>query len=207
MHKRYTLAPTAAIALGTLAFCMLISLGWYTVGYLDAEATTRARFVPAYTSLAVTHRATQNDLIAARAETAEQSATIKALEEANADLTLKLTAARKPKPRPLVKASYRPSTSTRGSRTVVATGYCSCSKCCGKTNGITASGARASWGTIAAPRGYAFGSRYRISGLPGTFTVRDRGGAINGNRIDIWFSSHSNALAWGRRTVTLEALR
>lgn len=90
-----------------------------------------------------------------------------------------------------------------GSVTVKATGYCSCSVCCGKSNGVTASGTQAHWGTIAAPRGWAFGSRYTISGLSGTFTVEDRGGAINGNRIDIWFPTHAEALAWGVRTVTL----
>lgn len=92
---------------------------------------------------------------------------------------------------------------TDGARTVTATGYCSCAACCGKSDGITASGARAAWGTIAAPKTYAFGSRFTISGLSGTFTVQDRGGAISGNRIDIWFPSHAEALKWGRRTVTL----
>ena len=32
-----------------------------------------------------------------------------------------------------------------------------------------------------------------------TYTVEDRGGAIRGNRIDIFFSSHSKALDWGVR--------
>jgi len=96
----------------------------------------------------------------------------------------------------------KPSTGS-GSIAVKATGYCSCAVCCGKSNGVTASGTQAHWGTLAAPKGWAFGSRYTISGLEGAFIVEDRGGAINGNRIDIWFPTHAEALAWGVRTVTL----
>ncbi len=55
------------------------------------------------------------------------------------------------------------------------TGYCGCSSCCGKTDGVTASGTQA------------------------TYTVEDRGGAIKGNKIDVYFSSHSKALQWGVR--------
>lgn len=106
-------------------------------------------------------------------------------------------------PTPPAPAPAPAPAATGGARTVTATGYCSCAACCGKSDGITASGARASWGTIAAPKTYAFGSRFTISGLSGTFTVQDRGGAISGNRIDIWFPSHAEALRWGRRTVTL----
>ena len=90
-----------------------------------------------------------------------------------------------------------------GTRTVTATGYCSCATCCGKSDGVTASDTSCHWGTIAAPRGWAFGSRYTIEGLSGVFTVEDRSGSISGNRIDIWFPTHAEALAWGRRTVTL----
>jgi len=92
--------------------------------------------------------------------------------------------------------------------TVSATGYCSCVACCGPGGETTANGTRTHWGTIAAPKGWSFGEQYTIDQLPGTtFTVEDRGGAISGNRIDIWFSSHSEALTWGRRTVTLRAIQ
>lgn len=79
------------------------------------------------------------------------------------------------------------------------TGYCSCSSCCGKSNGITASGTKATAGrTIAADTSkYPFGTKMVIDGH--TYTVEDRGGAINGNRIDMFFSSHSEALQWGVR--------
>ena len=79
------------------------------------------------------------------------------------------------------------------------TGYCSCSSCCGKSNGITASGTKATAGrTIAADTSkYPFGTKLVIDGH--TYTVEDRGGAINGNRLDMFFNSHSEALQWGVR--------
>lgn len=89
---------------------------------------------------------------------------------------------------------------------VEATGYCPCINCCGKTNGITASGKKAQANhTIAAPSTYKFGTQIEIKGY-GTYVVEDRGGAINGNRIDIFFNTHQEALNWGRRTVYIKVL-
>jgi 3D (Asp-Asp-Asp) domain-containing protein len=51
----------------------------------------------------------------------------------------------------------------------------------------------------AAPSSFAFGTELIIDGH--TYVVEDRGGAIHGNRIDIFFSSHQAALNYGRRTV------
>lgn len=83
-----------------------------------------------------------------------------------------------------------------------ATGYCACSKCCGKySNGYTASGDKAQAGiTVAMSGKYAFGTQVEIKGM-GTYTVQDRGSAIQGNKIDIYFGTHQEALNFGRRTV------
>lgn len=79
--------------------------------------------------------------------------------------------------------------------------YCPCAKCCGKTNGITASGAKAQAGvTIAAPSNYAFGTQIYLEGM-GTYTVQDRGGAIQGNKIDVFVNSHQEALNLGRKQI------
>jgi len=80
------------------------------------------------------------------------------------------------------------------------TAYCSCSSCCGKDDGITASGTRVqSNHTIAADISVLpFGTVVYINGED--YTVEDTGSAINGNRIDIYFDSHSDALVFGRRT-------
>lgn len=76
------------------------------------------------------------------------------------------------------------------------TAYCGCSKCCGKSTGITASGAKAKANhTIAAPKNFAFGTKIEING--NIYVVEDRGGAIKGNKIDVYFSSHSEALSFG----------
>ncbi len=81
----------------------------------------------------------------------------------------------------------------------VLTGYCPCVICCGKTNGITASGRPATANhTIAADKRFAFGTQMIINGM--VYTVDDRGGAITGNHIDIFFNTHAEALAFGKRT-------
>lgn len=83
------------------------------------------------------------------------------------------------------------------------TAYCSCSKCCGKQTGITASGTRATAGrTIAASGQFAFGTKLIINGKE--YTVEDRGGAIQGNRIDIYMDSHAEALAWGVKYLPVQ---
>ena len=93
--------------------------------------------------------------------------------------------------------SYQPGTYLG---TFTTTAYCGCSYCCGKSDGITASGTYATEGrTIAAPSNFAFGTELIIDGH--TYVVEDRGGAIRGNRIDIFSSSHQAALNYGRRTV------
>lgn len=87
-----------------------------------------------------------------------------------------------------------------------ATAYCGCAKCCGKSTGKTASGTIATAGrTVAMPSSYSFGTKIEIQGM-GTYIVEDRGGAIKGNRIDIFFSNHQKALDFGRRTVYLKVL-
>lgn len=92
-------------------------------------------------------------------------------------------------------------------KTFNTSAYCSCAKCCGKTNGITASGAKASaWYTIAAGNGYKLGTVIYIPAFKdkpngGWFVVQDRGGAISNSKIDVYMSSHSSALQYGRRNV------
>lgn len=70
-----------------------------------------------------------------------------------------------------------------------------------KVVGQTASGAMATWGTLAADtRHYPFGTVFYIPGY-GYGIVEDRGGAIKGpNRLDLWFPSRAEALQWGRKT-------
>lgn len=86
-------------------------------------------------------------------------------------------------------------------QTFVTTAYCPCSKCCGKSTGITASGLPATPNhTVAMSSTYPFGTKIEIEGY-GIYVVEDRGGAIKGDRIDIFFSSHQEALNWGRKNI------
>ena len=109
-------------------------------------------------------------------------------------------------------------------RTLQTTGYCACGDCCGwhrnwlfqkvyssgprkgepKKVGITASGTQARRGTIAADTSrYPFGTVMYI-GDYGYGRVEDRGGAIKGDHIDLFFRTHGQALEWGKRTVPVK---
>ncbi|MCR5227014.1 MAG: hypothetical protein K6E27_07370 [Eubacterium sp.] len=78
------------------------------------------------------------------------------------------------------------------------TGYCPCVICCGKTDKVTASGAIATSNhTIAADSRYSFGTKMIILGQ--VYTVEDRGGAIQGNHIDVYFDTHAEALQFGKK--------
>lgn len=89
----------------------------------------------------------------------------------------------------------------------VLTGYCPCAICCGAysnpSNPITASGTVAAAGrTVAADTSvFPFFTELAINGQK--YVVEDRGGAIRGNRIDIFFSSHQEALVFGKRTASV----
>ena len=79
------------------------------------------------------------------------------------------------------------------------TAYCACSKCCGKSDGITASGTKAKQGrTIAVdPKLIPYGTKVVINGR--TYVAEDCGGSIKQNRIDVFFNSHKDALNFGVR--------
>jgi 3D (Asp-Asp-Asp) domain-containing protein len=79
--------------------------------------------------------------------------------------------------------------------------YCPCEICCGPyADGITSSGERAIEGiTIAAdPNVLPEGSEVYIEGI-GHRIVQDTGGAIKGNKLDLFFNSHQDALNFGRQ--------
>lgn len=66
------------------------------------------------------------------------------------------------------------------------------------TNTITYNGMR----IVAASAQYPIGTRMHISGI-GEAIVLDRGGAIQGNKLDLLVGSQQEALNWGRQNVTV----
>jgi len=90
------------------------------------------------------------------------------------------------------------------------TAYCPCTKCCGaNAQGVTASGKPVTYDAgrfVAADTELLpFGTRVQIPGYHegGSVEVIDRGGAIKGHKIDVFFPSHDEALQWGRRWVAV----
>lgn len=87
--------------------------------------------------------------------------------------------------------------------------YCPCPKCCGKhSDGVTASSHRIGRGDmfVAADKKYDFKTRFIIPGYNGSRPVEvlDRGGAIRGNRLDVFFDSHKKARQWGLKYMDVK---
>jgi 3D (Asp-Asp-Asp) domain-containing protein/peptidoglycan hydrolase CwlO-like protein len=79
--------------------------------------------------------------------------------------------------------------------TVSSTGYA--------LPGTTATGIPVGWGVVAVdPSVIPLGTRMYIPGY-GEGVAADTGGAVRGREIDLWFPTRAQALAWGRRTVTI----
>lgn len=90
---------------------------------------------------------------------------------------------------------------------VNASAYTAAADECGKSDGITASGLKVSEGrTLACPPEYPFGARIRIEGV-GVLTCEDRGGAIKGNRFDIYMQTKTDAFTFGRQHLLAEVVR
>jgi peptidoglycan DL-endopeptidase CwlO len=96
-----------------------------------------------------------------------------------------------PEPQP-----EQPNRKPGGEQMVVeATAYC--------LRGTTASGLPTGWGTVAVDtRIIPFGTKMYIPGY-GNGVAADTGSAIVGRIIDVWFPTCAQALAWGRKTLTI----
>lgn len=93
-----------------------------------------------------------------------------------------------------------------GKFTINASAYTAAADECGKSDGITASGKKVKENeTIACPKNYPFGTKIKIEGM-GTYICLDRGGAIKGNKIDIYMETKSQAFAFGRQNLTAEII-
>ena len=79
------------------------------------------------------------------------------------------------------------------------THYDDCTDCCGKSDGITKSGAKVCEGVTVAvdPSVIPLGTYIYIENI-GYRVAQDIGGAVKGNRIDVYVSSHSKAWELGK---------
>lgn len=101
--------------------------------------------------------------------------------------------------------------------TCTATAYDLSFQSCGKRPGdrgygITASGTKAAYGTVAVdPRVIPLGTKLYIETSDGSFvygfaTAEDTGGAIKGNKVDLFFPSNADCMNFGRRSVKVYVL-
>ena len=91
---------------------------------------------------------------------------------------------------------------------VTVTHYDCCVECCGKTDGITASGVRATPGVTVAvdPDVIPLGADVLVDYGDGEihyYRADDVGAAVKGSHIDLCVGSHEEALQLGRRTATV----
>lgn len=88
------------------------------------------------------------------------------------------------------------------------TAYCTCPKCCGEwADGFTYTGTVATPGRTVAvdPDVIPLGSVVYINDIP--YIAEDIGGAIKGNRIDVLFPSHREALEFGVQHTNVSILK
>ena len=107
---------------------------------------------------------------------------------------------------PIIEQEYTTAVAEREYIEVTATltAYCPCVKCCGKSDGITASGTQATAGRTVAvdTRLIPYGTEISIDGK--TYIAEDCGGKVKGYTIDVFFDSHEEALNFGRQTKTVK---
>jgi 3D (Asp-Asp-Asp) domain-containing protein len=93
------------------------------------------------------------------------------------------------------------------------TAYCPCTLCCGpNAQGITACGKPVTHNHgrfVAADTAFFnFGTSLSIPGYYGGQDVKvlDRGGAIKGNKLDVFFPTHERAKKWGRQFLDVTVM-
>lgn len=176
----------------------------------NAELATRAARLAAAADAVAARAASLEAAAAARRDfvgglrrqqglTASRIASIEAqAREAERRTATLAVAAPAPEVSPVEAASSAPApAAAAGPRTltVSTTGYA--------LRGRTATGIPTAPGVVAVdPSVIPLGTRMTIPGY-GVGIAADTGGAVHGAEIDLWFPTTAQALAWGRRTVTI----
>jgi cystine transport system substrate-binding protein len=142
-----------------------------------AEAATAATLA----ALEAARREEASRLASFRAEQSSNSSTISSLESQARELAQ--------------VAPPQASPQGGGTMTVTATGY--------SLSGRTSTGVSVGYGIVAVdPSVIPLGTKMTIPGY-GEGVAADTGGAMVGARIDLWFPTRAEALAWGSRTVSI----
>ena len=86
------------------------------------------------------------------------------------------------------------------------TAYCPCAVCCGKNDGITATGTVATEGRTVAvdPSVIPYGTTIEAiypDGSRARYVAEDCGGAIKAQRLDVFFADHQTAREYGVQTA------
>jgi 3D (Asp-Asp-Asp) domain-containing protein len=127
---------------------------------------------------------------------------------------LRDTPARAPVAAPLL-ALPRPMLAGPKLRTMLmeVTAYCPCVRCCGsRAQGLTASGRHVSFNggrfVAADTKVLKFNTRLLIPGYADESPVQviDRGGAIKGAKLDVFFPTHEEARKWGRQKLLVTVI-
>jgi 3D (Asp-Asp-Asp) domain-containing protein len=168
---------------------------------IEQAESARARLIVA------TKRLAAQEAQARRAESAT-SATLAALEAARGEREAQLAAFRatrgsnsttistlEAEARELAAAPTQTGSLAGRTLTMSATGY--------SLKGRTSTGVAVGYGVVAVdPNVIPLGTKMTIPGY-GQGVAADTGGAVTGARIDLWFPTQAEALAWGTRTVSI----
>jgi 3D (Asp-Asp-Asp) domain-containing protein len=173
-------AASSDLSARTAALAEALGEARATARSLEDARASRAAYID---SLAAQRRLTQQQLSALEAEV--HAADARTASITSAPTTLSAAA---PQSGPVVSVSGR-------TLTVSATGY--------SLGGTTATGLPVGWGVAAVdPSVIPLGTHMTVPGY-GEAVAADTGGAIVGASIDLWFPTTAQAMAWGRRVVTI----
>jgi 3D (Asp-Asp-Asp) domain-containing protein len=210
MHKTSTIpspAPIVALLQRTAAQALaltlvIVSLGATTAAFKPAASVVEPRVTTQAISPVAARELLHDAAVALQPESAERARTTRDDHAASASpaagQVLKTLA--RFMPRPAIANAPRVRTIE-----MEVTAYCPCAKCCGShAQGITASGKPVTYNGglfVAADRVHKFGTKLIVPGYAGGAPVEviDRGGAIKGNKLDVYFPTHAEALKWGRQ--------
>jgi 3D (Asp-Asp-Asp) domain-containing protein len=171
-----------------------------TLARRDAEVQSLAAAArSSLASLQATRRAREEYLASLASQQRFNAAQIDRL-DASASAAVARSRTVAPLPAPATTAPGRSSPATVPTQrtrtlTVISTGY--------SLGGTTSIGMPVGWGVVAVdPSLIPLGTRLTIPGY-GEGVAADTGSAVQGATIDLWFPTGTQALAWGRRTITI----